>query len=462
MVLLNLPPYRICTWGSPHRPDTIHLSDGDLQITSTLYIALSRIANIRGRQWDYIWVDQVCIDQENLDEKSVQIPLMLRIYQKSGNLTVWLGDEQALANRLKRLTRAIDDRPFVFGPQAQHSMLANPELLEVSRLRTFLNLISMIDFSYSEDESMSTQRTEKQENACALRQLLNLPWFCRGWVFQEIVFGALWTIRFLLADVSFTPREFFGLVYGPIEAEQLLFENQPYLGTLKNQPGSMAFNLVKQKWNENSGMRTPSSLPGFLIKASSTLDVTNPKDNVYAYLGFWEHHASFIKSNYLLNEAGVYIQTAQALAEASSSLDILGFCAAWDLLAGLPSWVPTWGSFPATISITGSYDTEVFCSSASYKHRHCVPEDIRELSVRGKRLGVVEQVLHTFAMLQAIDPQSVREFLNLSLLVECFKTKDIAPRVQILYNMTTYGRGSSMLSLLAQNVPLHRTEQMVR
>lgn len=40
----------------------------------------------------YIWIDQICIDQENLDERSAQIPLMNKIFTAAQYVFAWIGD----------------------------------------------------------------------------------------------------------------------------------------------------------------------------------------------------------------------------------------------------------------------------------------------------------------------------------------------------------------------------------
>lgn len=40
-----------------------------------------------------LWVDAVCIDQDNSEEKSKQIPLMREIYASANSVLTWLGPE---------------------------------------------------------------------------------------------------------------------------------------------------------------------------------------------------------------------------------------------------------------------------------------------------------------------------------------------------------------------------------
>ncbi|KAK3116265.1 hypothetical protein LTR53_003569 [Teratosphaeriaceae sp. CCFEE 6253] len=79
------------TWGSPKDSQSIILNDQrDTSITPNLFAAL---LNLRRRlRPRVLWVDAVCIDQTNDEEKSHQITLMGDIYRHAASTLVWLGE----------------------------------------------------------------------------------------------------------------------------------------------------------------------------------------------------------------------------------------------------------------------------------------------------------------------------------------------------------------------------------
>jgi hypothetical protein len=79
-------------WGDSTRSHTVFVSGNySLGITTNLSEALQYIRN---EEKDVIlWADAICIDQENLEERSCQVQLMSKIYQTATRVIIWLGPE---------------------------------------------------------------------------------------------------------------------------------------------------------------------------------------------------------------------------------------------------------------------------------------------------------------------------------------------------------------------------------
>ena len=82
------------TWGDQQPTSTIRL-DGKLfsvrpNLLSCLYY-LSQAHHKAEVGWDWIWVDAICINQQDDREKSEQVGLMSRTYSDARMVSVWLG-----------------------------------------------------------------------------------------------------------------------------------------------------------------------------------------------------------------------------------------------------------------------------------------------------------------------------------------------------------------------------------
>ncbi|KAH6847216.1 heterokaryon incompatibility protein-domain-containing protein [Chaetomium sp. MPI-CAGE-AT-0009] len=128
-------------WGDPHQRHSISVDGYDLLVTANLHAALLRL---RDRFLERIvWVDAICINQDDNEEKGNQIRSMAEIYSKASRVTVWLGEAE-------------DD-----GERAL-------EAISRSATETF-------------SEALFDDSTTR-----AIRLLLQRPWFKRIWVLQEV------------------------------------------------------------------------------------------------------------------------------------------------------------------------------------------------------------------------------------------------------------------------------------
>ncbi|KAJ2971076.1 hypothetical protein NUW58_g9518 [Xylaria curta] len=114
-------------------------------VPSNLKFALKEL---RRQKTFRIWIDFVCIDQSNNDEKNNQVPMMSSIYGNSRCVYVWLG------------------------PEADNSNLAMDFIQN--------RVLNLKDFDRLVEESNT--RAEWK----ALTELIKRPWFTRRWIIQEI------------------------------------------------------------------------------------------------------------------------------------------------------------------------------------------------------------------------------------------------------------------------------------
>lgn len=82
-------------WGSDELQSQVDIEcDGRmLSIGSKLACALMHVRS--GSVARQLWVDAICIDQGNKEERSQQVRLMDRIYANATRVLVWLGEEKS-------------------------------------------------------------------------------------------------------------------------------------------------------------------------------------------------------------------------------------------------------------------------------------------------------------------------------------------------------------------------------
>ncbi|KAK5718993.1 hypothetical protein LTR17_015418 [Elasticomyces elasticus] len=79
-----------------HLTETIRCDGALLRITSNLHMAFLRIRNMmhveRRISVEPVWIDTLCIEQDDIEERNVQVQNMGHVYQSSSQVIVWLGE----------------------------------------------------------------------------------------------------------------------------------------------------------------------------------------------------------------------------------------------------------------------------------------------------------------------------------------------------------------------------------
>ncbi|KAK8159384.1 heterokaryon incompatibility protein-domain-containing protein [Phyllosticta citrichinensis] len=83
------------TWGSLETPFRIPVDGSYLNITANLHAVLGVLAKLPQLQGRPLWIDAICINQRNEDEKNCQVPLMGKIYSEANEVFAWIGEEAA-------------------------------------------------------------------------------------------------------------------------------------------------------------------------------------------------------------------------------------------------------------------------------------------------------------------------------------------------------------------------------
>lgn len=129
-----------------------HLS---LLVTKNLKTALQALRHTSEDR--HFWADAICMDQDNNQEKSQQLPLMSRIYNEAMKVCVWLGEEQD-----EKTAKA-----FVL----------------MGKIRKWQRFNTVVEVDTHCDEWV------------AFIGLMQRSWFSRRWVVQEIVLAGQAELR---------------------------------------------------------------------------------------------------------------------------------------------------------------------------------------------------------------------------------------------------------------------------
>ncbi|KAE9374876.1 HET-domain-containing protein, partial [Stipitochalara longipes BDJ] len=76
-------------WGPPSPCQAITVNGVACSVRQNLFAALQSLRN--RREMRVLWVDALCINQDNIPERSAQVAMMSRIYRAAAKVLVWLG-----------------------------------------------------------------------------------------------------------------------------------------------------------------------------------------------------------------------------------------------------------------------------------------------------------------------------------------------------------------------------------
>ncbi|ETI21401.1 hypothetical protein G647_07748 [Cladophialophora carrionii CBS 160.54] len=126
------------TWGDAVDEEEIIMGGEDgqssrkLRVRKNLYDCLKRLRQTTSAR--YLWVDAICIDQRNNDEKGAQVSIMGKIFSGAERVLVWLGEvddgsDTILAKATKRKWWAFGASfciPTTSKKRAAHQMSESP------------------------------------------------------------------------------------------------------------------------------------------------------------------------------------------------------------------------------------------------------------------------------------------------------------------------------------------------
>jgi hypothetical protein len=123
-------PFRFLSTAKPDNPEAAHHVRQELQDFSRLFammglsiaeVTSSSTVNFKNhgsRGLGYVWVDAVCINQEDAVEKARQLAIMKDIYTRARRIIIWLGSSDERTDRVMDLLRWLADGTIPFNINA--------------------------------------------------------------------------------------------------------------------------------------------------------------------------------------------------------------------------------------------------------------------------------------------------------------------------------------------------------
>jgi len=354
--------------------------------------------NDDGKCLEYIWIDQICINQTDYLERNKQVQMMTRLYQQSRKVHVWLGGYDECARAAQYIQDYLKPLDWEKAEEFRSYRILDRSTYEILGIRYI-----------------------SAEQWIRLFTFLNRTWFQRAWIVQEV--GVARIVHFFCGLFACNFISLAGLLEFLKQSgwiEQMFYIAQYYL--VYNDQGSRSGRSFSTEWKlsnrfnkhflsqiadirhrmgangamvsqtEDDRKRHPLLV---LLKKFRIAQTTDPRDKVYAFIGLskefadglhMKRNAEFIP-DYRKSPRDVYIESAKFIMSLSGNLEHLSLKEDESLtsIKSLPSWVPDF----SVDALHNPINFEPYQWSASYPFgtAHIQYKPKNGLEVRGVKVG---------------------------------------------------------------------------
>lgn len=323
---------------------TVLVNGYEFKVQPSLHDALQML---RKHGYNTLWIDAICLNQQDDEEKAQQVPQMRLIYQQAVEVVVWLGNEAHGSTKFLNLLQTIarsSDWQFVHSSwrsrlpaQQDEYRGVVPDLREnfVKICARYLILQSepeLAKVDLSDDKWQSRWPQAFDELKALFKAFFERPYWRRTWIVQEIASGR--RLRVLCGDSE---------VGWEVLASLSILDDGTRRWSDHADIGSSNMGMI-EKLRYKISNRIPI---GFLtaLQRSYGCEAGDIRDKVYALLGLcWNAKEVMPYVSYAADNTLNQIMFALMQQWTNSgNLDII--CLQphnEDNDYGLPSWLPKW------------------------------------------------------------------------------------------------------------------------
>jgi hypothetical protein len=253
-----------------------------------------------------LWIDAICIDQSNIEERNHQVPLMKTIYSNATSVRAWLGNP----------TTGSDDAIVILRELGQGVPLQEIKLQD---------------------------RLVHDSDLQAIIELMTRPWWDRTWVQQELLLAkrALFHCGFSYFEWNDMPSmdHFNSLMDSAMKSLRF---NEDILDNLIDSFDSSTRMQNMAETHQEPG-KTDEDVITILAHGRLCFN-SDERDSIYGFLGLMsENIACKIRPDYNMSVADVFQDAATQLTVCSQSLILFSLTQYTTVKnSRTPTWVPNW------------------------------------------------------------------------------------------------------------------------
>ncbi|KAL8346338.1 hypothetical protein RB598_000306 [Gaeumannomyces tritici] len=315
-------------WGSDQLSQFVIVERGNnnnnkgarLDVTASAHAVLKKLRS----RWQerVLWIDGLCINQKDEDEKSSQVQMMGRVYAGAWRVVAYLGPSETA--------------PLVQSHLARIRYLRQGRGMSIRQIRD-----AMLDSA---------------PGWLALRHFFSNPWFTRVWIAQEVVLSA--ELHLIYGDICMD----WGAISQSIEVLVHLII-RPFLLQDNDSDSSPGRSAIREGLDGACAMlelhgdfkSRPSEMTlGAVLECALCFNCGDKRDKIYGLLSLVKDPK--VTPNYRTDYQEVYCSTMRQIIWADGAIKALHYAGNGSRkpVAGLPSWVSDW----QYSSLSGLYNRE--------------------------------------------------------------------------------------------------------
>ncbi|RYC57312.1 hypothetical protein CHU98_g8895 [Xylaria longipes] len=323
-------PYQTLSyvWGAMQGNRTITVEGTVAELTDNLFDALTCIRHETEPR--HLWVDALCINQQDNEEKMAQVNMMHRIYSRCVQCNMWMGNIDAAAigtteaEALNAAKGALGAVRVLAGEEPGSHL--PPHLANRDEIIVAGKALKALMHTQWWSRIWTVQEATSPRNSTVLWGPLSIPWSLMRQAAEELIAG------------NYPPNERLAIP-DLFEGSNYAWFTAPILGLL---------------WA--SGWIVQPHSPLNMLWRFRYRDSTDPRDKVYVILNLVAEGTyplpSVPSSNYTINTAVLYRRVMLDLLRDEGELRaLIGLRGERKSVPGLPSWVVDWSLPPPEFGI---------------------------------------------------------------------------------------------------------------